>query len=292
MTESTFIVSPACSQGELSLSFSSSIQTHTFHKSFNGSENKATILWLDANDSKTDPDCRNFLNELHHVADDIHAFSNADACIDFLTEITEQTQKLVLIVSDVFSKGLVPLIADWPQLHAIFLFGKDSSKCKEWYKDYSKVKGMFSEINALIKSLEQIIDPESLTMIDIIEPSNIGRDRLHCSFMYSQLFKEVLLELHRAGMGHRHSFVEYCRQHSSDVISIENFNSDYADFSPMYWYSAFPFLYQTVNRALRTLDVDLILTMSFFIGDLHKELEQLHSDSAQKNCLTVYRGQR
>jgi tetratricopeptide (TPR) repeat protein len=50
-----------------------------------------------------------------------------------------------------------------------------------------------------------------------------------------------------------------------------------------------------LNRALRTTDVDIIIQMGFFIGDLHRHIETLHQkqfggDQIVKT-LTVYRGQ-
>ena len=55
------------------------------------------------------------------------------------------------------------------------------------------------------------------------------------------------------------------------------------------------FLYPMLNRALRTMEVDIIIKMGFFIGDLHRQIEQLHSEQFNghhsKTTFTVYRGQ-
>ncbi|UJR19099.1 hypothetical protein I4U23_022230 [Adineta vaga] len=78
-----------------------------------------------------------------------------------------------------------------------------------------------------------------------------------------------------------------------DIIGPSNnkFNTSYDKFTPIYWYSAYPFVYDTVNRALRTVDIDLLLKLTFFIGDLHKQIEGLHSKAENKERFTVYRGQ-
>jgi hypothetical protein len=49
------------------------------------------------------------------------------------------------------------------------------------------------------------------------------------------------------------------------------------------------------NRALRLMDVDVIIKMGFFIGDLQSHIEEPHSkqfgDDNPGNSCTVYRGQ-
>ena len=50
-----------------------------------------------------------------------------------------------------------------------------------------------------------------------------------------------------------------------------------------------------LNRALRMSDVDIIIKMGFFIGDLHRQIEQLHKEQfvghTAGKIITVYRGQ-
>ncbi len=50
-----------------------------------------------------------------------------------------------------------------------------------------------------------------------------------------------------------------------------------------------------LNRALRLMDADLIIKLGFFIGDLHRQIEQLHeeqfADPSSNQSFSVYRGQ-
>jgi hypothetical protein len=49
------------------------------------------------------------------------------------------------------------------------------------------------------------------------------------------------------------------------------------------------------NRALRMMEVDLIIKMGFFLRDLHKHITELHTEKYGRhhhsNSFTVYRGQ-
>ena len=66
--------------------------------------------------------------------------------------------------------------------------------------------------------------------------------------------------------------------------------------TPIWWYTYECFLNPMLNRALRMNDVDIIMKMGFFIGDLHRHIEKLYNeqfgnDQDWKHLLTVYRGQ-
>ncbi|CAF1402846.1 unnamed protein product [Adineta steineri] len=289
MAESTFIVTRVCSQGE---TVSSSIRSNPSSRFSDENKRKVILIWLDAHYDETEHDYQISLNEFQHLANDIHTFIDPDVCINFLTDINDQTKKIILIIDGTFAKEVVPLIEDCSQINSILVFRNDTHQYKEWSKNYPKVKGVFTGIYSLIKCLEQIIDPNYFTMIDIIGPSNINSDYLNTSFMYSQLLKEILLDIHTENRTNRSSFIKYCYEHfPTETININNFDTNYTKYTPIHWYSAHLFIYETVNRALRTVDIDLLLKMSFFIGDLHNQIEELHSTTQLKERLTVYRGQ-
>ena len=44
------------------------------------------------------------------------------------------------------------------------------------------------------------------------------------------------------------------------------------------WYSYSCFLYSLLNRALRLMDTGIIIRTGFFIGDLHRCIQQLHKE--------------
>src|SRR5271163_429438 len=70
---------------------------------------------------------------------------------------------------------------------------------------------------------------------------------------------------------------------------------DYRDHQPIWWYTYPCFLYSMLNRALRTMEADLIVNMGFFVRDLHNHIVRLHSEQYgeqnHSNLFVVYRGQ-
>jgi hypothetical protein len=281
MYDSTFISSHICAQRQLS----------TLSTQSNEHQKKNIVVWLDAHYDENIADYQISLKALQRTVDAVYPFVDCDHCIDFITEIRETKKKLVLILDGMFAKQLVSIVEDWPQIDAILIFHNDFFQYKEWLTNHPKAKGAFTGIHSLIECLEKIINPDYFAMIDIIGPSSIDSKRLHSSFMYSQLLHEILMDLHTKDESEKLSFVEYCREHILDTSMVDKFASDYELFSPIYWYTAHSFIYDTVNKALRTLDIDMLIRLNFFIGDLQKQLVHLHSKSQQKDRLVVYRGQ-
>ncbi|CAF5020537.1 unnamed protein product, partial [Rotaria sp. Silwood1] len=91
-------------------------------------------------------------------------------------------------------------------------------------------------------------------------------------------------------------FVAYCRDwHGNEFPKqdIEQFQQEYHEHSPIWWYTAPHFLYSVLEYSLETLDFEAIIKLGFFILDLHEQLGKLHSERFKKvkGKLTVYRGQ-
>lgn len=61
--------------------------------------------------------------------------------------------------------------------------------------------------------------------------------------------------------------------------------------SPIWWYTKEPFIYVTLNQALRKQDVEVTMIVVFFFNDLHQQIEQVYSTTRHKIQTTLYRGQ-
>jgi tetratricopeptide (TPR) repeat protein len=78
-----------------------------------------------------------------------------------------------------------------------------------------------------------------------------------------------------------------------ELNNVKKFERKYRTETPIWWYTCECFLYPMLNRGLRLMDANIIIKMGFFIGDLHRQIEQLHKEQfadSHKN-FTVYRGQ-
>ncbi|CAF4147251.1 unnamed protein product [Adineta steineri] len=119
-------------------------------------------------------------------------------------------------------------------------------------------------------------------------------NQLQPTFMYTQLFKEILL-----GMEHNKQsvkdFITYRRDH--DCVSpdyIDRFEKEYSSQLAIWWYNFPSNIFSMLNDGLRTMDADMIITMGFFMCHLHQQIQQLYEhqvNTYQRKPFFVYRGQ-
>jgi tetratricopeptide (TPR) repeat protein len=263
------------------------------------------LIWLDVHiDESNNEDYRNYITKLRRIVNTIDTFTQAYKCVDFLSET--KNEKAFLIVSGALGEQVVPLIHDMSQLDSIYIFCDDESRHEQWAKKWSKVKGVFTEIDLICQTLQQAIrqyDHDSMPMsfISTTDISSIFKaenlDQLEPAFMYTQLFKEIFLEIDYNDTQAIHDLVVYIREQSKDnppqLETITKFERDFHKYTPIWWYTCEYFLYSILNRALRTLEVDTILKMGFFICHLHRQIAELHRQQSSdfRVPFTIYRGQ-
>ncbi|CAF3809044.1 unnamed protein product [Rotaria sordida] len=249
------------------------------------------LIWLDANIDESNDDFKHSLIHLRHIVASITTFTDPKECTNFLHEI--QSEKVFMIVSGSLGQNIVPKIYTWSQVHSIYVFCNNRSVHEKWAKKILKIKGVHTEIESICEALKKDSARCDRALISI---SFRGID---ASFMYTQLIKEALLEIDDDDASDKKSIkdlAEYCRlQNDIATDEIEKFEREYHQHTPIWWYTAPFFIYTMLNRALRLLDVDIILKMGFFIRHLHRHIKQLYHEQQSKMrtaaVLTVYRGQ-
>ncbi|CAF0851388.1 unnamed protein product [Didymodactylos carnosus] len=99
----------------------------------------------------------------------------------------------------------------------------------------------------------------------------------------------------------KRDLVEYCRKYYDEINdqkeleNIKEFESTYQSSNAIPWYIKECFVYNMLNKSLRSKDIDTLLKFRFFILDLQEQLEQLHSRfieriSSNERSVVVYRG--
>ena len=112
------------------------------------------------------------------------------------------------------------------------------------------------------------------------------------------MLKEILLTLD-FNRGHFEDFIQYCREkfvnNAVELRNVQKIEKEYDGQQAIRWYTYQSFLYSMLNRALRTMEADLIVNMGFFVQDLHKHITALHTEQYggrdHLNSFIVYRGQ-
>jgi tetratricopeptide (TPR) repeat protein len=255
------------------------------------------LIWVDSSFDKPTVDYEDIFTQLESIFSIVYTYTNIDSCVNFLKKIVNKN--VFVIVSSCLSEQLVPIIHNLSQLEVIYILGGETIPPEDW----PKVKGVHSHPASICKALKQDVKQCNQNNISVsFVPSNDGTtnpnlDQLDPSFMYTQIFKEILLKdtYDRKSI---EDFVTYCRQQNLENRSalniIAEFEREYYNQVSILWYTRHDFIYDVLNQALRNLEADTIIKMGFFINDLHNCIEKLHSEQKTSRGIepfTVYRGQ-
>jgi tetratricopeptide (TPR) repeat protein len=259
------------------------------------------LIWVDANIDQSKKDCQNTLAHLRSIVNHVNICTEPEQCIQFLKGI--DNEKAFVITSGSLGKDLVANIHAMPQTDAIYIFCGNKSRHEEWTKKWDKVKGVHTEIKPICEALQLAAkqcneDSIAVSFMALDEgASSQNLNQLEASFMYTQIFKEILLEMKHDRQAIK-DLATYCRKlydgNMGELKAIKEFERDYRPKSSIWWYKRECFTYQMLNRALRNLEGDTIINMGFFIHDLHRQIEGLHKKQVRSyhgKPFIVYRGQ-
>jgi tetratricopeptide (TPR) repeat protein len=262
------------------------------------------IIWLDQTiDKENNRDCQKTITQLHRISNCIETFTDANQCINFLSEIKDEMA--FIIISGSLGRKTVPQVHDMSQVHSIFIFCGNIASHEEWAKDWSKIKGIFNNMSLMCEALKESATEceRNAISMSIVSTNtdctltNKKLNQLEPSFMYTQILKEILLSI-EFEQHHFNEFIDFCLKfyiQEDEINNVEKFKREYHNETPIWWYTSDFFLYPMLNHALRVMDMDVIIRMGFFVGDLHRQLEQLHNkqfgDHQSDSTFTVFRGQ-
>jgi tetratricopeptide (TPR) repeat protein len=256
------------------------------------------LIYLDLSKGLYEDVESKWFTEMRGIVNVVNRFTDVDDCVDFLTEI--ENENVLMIVSEDCSQNVLTHIEEFHQLKSIYILKRGNALDDGWINKFKKVKGVFNEIEDIFSSLTHDIRQydEALIPISIIranDSTSISLNELDQSFMHTQLIKEIILEIKYNNQS-KQTFIDFCRRQYSNndsmLRTINQFDQEYYAHSPIWWYSKEPFIYSTLNRALRLQEVNTIIMMGFFIKDLHCQIEHLYKEWSDKPSLQIlYRGQ-
>jgi tetratricopeptide (TPR) repeat protein len=257
---------------------------------------------LDNNIDENNKHYQNTINQLQHVVNTIYKFTDGEKCIEFINSMNDEN--ICMIIEDSLGQQIVPYVHNMPQMDSIFIFSADTKQHEQWTKNWFKIKGVFTEISQICEAVKRAAYEctHNVTHISFIttndDMTNKNLNQLDCSFMYTQIMKEIILDIEFKN-DHIEEFFKHCcnifENNKKQPITIKEVEQKYRSKTPIWWYSWDTLLYTMLNCALRQTNADVIIKMGFFIGDLHRQIKQLHHDQFIKHhnneIFNVYRGQ-
>ncbi|CAF1456869.1 unnamed protein product [Adineta steineri] len=259
------------------------------------------LVWVDASIDETNKDCRNTLTQLKIVVNDVKLCTESDQCIQALSKVDHE--RAFVITSGSLGQHLVPQINDMPHLDGIYIFCCDKSRHQGWAQNWTKIKGVHTNIKDICQALQLAVkqcDQDSIAVSFLARnemDSTDSLNQLEPTFMYTQLFKEILFDIEHDENAIK-DLAAYCREvftgNSVELQVINEFEQDYDPQQAIWWYTRECFTYKMLNKALRILDADIIINMGFFLRDVHTQIQQLYEQqvtSYGRKPFVVYRGQ-
>lgn len=254
------------------------------------------LIWLDANIDESSEDYKNSIKHLRRTVHTIETFQNTTECVENISKL--QNERAFLIVSGALCKTFVPEIHNILQLHSIYVFCHKRENYETWAKDWSKIKGVFIEITSLCDAIRESARHCDEDSVVITALTSLNQQHLDPLFMYTQLFKEIILEIDFDEKKEIYDLADYASKKYADsdenLKIIQEFAHEYKtnDSKPIWWYTRECFIYHMLNKALCKLQVETLLKMGVFIRDLHQNIKRLHSEqiSDKTTVIKVYRG--
>ncbi|CAF1425373.1 unnamed protein product [Rotaria magnacalcarata] len=270
----------------------------------------SALIWLDANLDESNEFYHDSLIKLRRIAKIIYTYNLMDKCVDFFSRTKHE--KVFMIVSGTLGQEIVPRLHPVPRLAAVYIYCQNRLKHAQWSKKWMKVKGVYTDLTPIYESLKldmRYYDRNSseFNFAPTGDILNLKLNQLEPSFMYTRLLKEIILKLKlKLDEQYREDFAKYCREMKSEIFemidqpepeseylkTIAKFESEYIASNAVWWYSRHTFIYKLVNKILRNQTVRYIIKMSFFIRDLHEQIQLLYNKQCRgyKKEFTVYRG--
>lgn len=207
------------------------------------------VCWLAEPHEDENANHAESISRLQQIVGSVQTFSDPDELADFATAIKDQ--KVFVVISVACEQYIVSLLHDLSQIDSIYILCHEKTEHGKWTPQLGKVKGIYTNIEDMCKHLKYRTNQieHSLTSISIFSSDNLKENEkidltnIDSSFIYSQLFKDMILETsyeqtEAALIGH---FIEFCRTRYADnpttLQIIDEFYREYYHRTPAWWYT-------------------------------------------------------
>ncbi|CAF1006231.1 unnamed protein product [Adineta steineri] len=257
-------------------------------------ENKEniTLIWFDPNKELYDDiDC--LKSQLRQINDYVVFHNKLETCIAFIQSI--ENEKIFLITSGSY----VSQFAILQQIDFIFIYCSEKNQYEYLLNDYSKIIGIYDELDLLCSSIEKqihFLDNQLYSWSFFDQEENCIRDLSKQSndFFWLQILHDVILHLSNDTQAKK-QMIHFCRiyykDNSKELELINEFEEKYQSNQAIQWYLKNSFPRKLINKALRIKDTNQLYKLRYFLGDLITCLNNEHQQIIQaekEKTINVY----
>ena len=196
-----------------------------------------TLVYLNS----TYPD-DSIVEHLRGLVNFLKIFDDTDDCIAFINSISNE--KIIFIVSNIFSNSLLPRIEDLQQIFTVYILCENDQDKQNSFDEKSKVKGCYTNINEIYWQISIDINKVTRDLIAYMSISS-NPDTLDPMFTYCQLITEIILDSDETDYAMK-ELINFVRQeydgNQEELSIIDEFETDYREDRAIWWFSRQCFL--------------------------------------------------
>ena len=253
------------------------------------------LIWL------TDKDNNAIQGQLRSIINYLKVFHNIGQCVKYVLSI--KTEKTFLIISETFSKDVIPRIHEHAQLERIYIYCHRRSNLEILAQTYAKITGIFKDKQLMVEKLKEDyrVSFNNLWSTNILTPTksvHTVRRENSADNWFPPLIETIIRTPQSDSI--RKKLLNDCEidylDNESEEKAIEDFRQNYKPSDVISWYKRHCFIYRLLNKALRLQDIVTLFKFRFFLADMQQQLEKFRSDyfgelPTNRQQLTFYRGQ-
>ena len=192
---------------------------------------------------------------------------------------------------------LVHLMGMIDRIDAIYVVSPDNDNRESQRKGMEKFKGFFTDVQQLIDTLQRdlALSTHNSFKASIISTVSSSTDELEVSFMYSKILVDLLRRIDYDEPDRKDFFAFLRENYQGNSVAlgkIDQFEEQYQEHTPIWWYTRENCIFRVLNKALKTFDAVRMIKLGCFLRDLYREIVDLYAKADRSRKLTVYQGRR
>jgi hypothetical protein len=243
----------------------------------------------------------NIARQLRQIISHVEVFTNGHECIDYVC--SNGIAQIVLIVAGTYGDDFDTRLYE-EIIHNAFIYILTSNKL-DCNSNHVSIRGCFNNTDTLVNQIRddyKIYTTKKVSDMHSVRMNNNGNTtrcvnpqliQWKCSHLMMDLIRQMPCPREQS----MDRFLQVCRSYysnnSRDLAYVTKFEETYQSEDAIKWYTNDSFLYKSLNKSMRTNNINLIMSFSHVLIDiydqLHKLCPQQHNES--RTGLTVYRSQ-
>jgi tetratricopeptide (TPR) repeat protein len=252
------------------------------------------LIWLDGYCEENSLDTLRTKTLFRQLSDRCLFFNRTDLFLNEIGKIKSENKKILVIVSGLFAKEILPKTKEI--LSTIIIFCRNSEKYKHLLRDNLNIIDICTEYETLKHCIHDELPTLKFNLFANQKLTSLRSldDEYNNTYFSYMLFINFLKNMPQTKQA-KEIMLDKCkdfhRRNEAYLKSIEIFRNTYTPNQAINWYVQDSFVYRLVNRAFRTEDVTLWYLFRYYITDLCTQLESVHKEQNIRSYFTLYRGQ-